>query len=146
MPAPHYLGVWDTLWYYLVLPCTSLDSYSLAETFYPDKSPTVFTLTFRYQPVSGKSGLSAKISGGTGQPASPVLCLGDVDSILLTGFRFPCCRRIRSRIDGLFRTTIAHSDTHSGAGSWHSHRRSARCAFFCPGQPVRNPPRRRPMQ
>lgn len=28
-----YLGVWDTLWYYLVLPCTSSDSYSLAEAF-----------------------------------------------------------------------------------------------------------------
>ncbi|WP_204248315.1 hypothetical protein, partial [Pseudoflavonifractor sp. An184] len=35
----------DTLWYYLVLPCTSSDSYSLAKAFYPDKSPTVFTLT-----------------------------------------------------------------------------------------------------
>lgn len=46
MSAPHYLGVWDTLWYYLVLPCTSSDSYSLAEAFYPDKPPTVFTLTF----------------------------------------------------------------------------------------------------
>ena len=45
MSAPHYLGVWDTLWYYLVLPCTSSDSYSLAEAFYPDKPPTVFTLT-----------------------------------------------------------------------------------------------------
>ena len=45
MPAPHYLRVLNTLWYYLVLPCTSSDSYSLAEPFYPDKPPTVFTLT-----------------------------------------------------------------------------------------------------
>ena len=37
-------------WYYLVLPCTSSDSYSLAETFYPDKSPTVFTLTILPDP------------------------------------------------------------------------------------------------
>ena len=46
MPAPHYLGVWDTLWYYLVLPCTSSDSYSLAEAFFSDKSLLELTLTF----------------------------------------------------------------------------------------------------
>ena len=45
MSAPHYLGVWDTLWYYLVLPCTSSDSYSLAEAFFTDKSLVELTLT-----------------------------------------------------------------------------------------------------
>lgn len=35
----------NTLWYYLVLPCTSSDSYSLAEAFFPDKSLLELTLT-----------------------------------------------------------------------------------------------------
>ena len=36
----------------MVLPCTTIDSYSLAETFYPDKSPTVFTVTRVLQTMS----------------------------------------------------------------------------------------------
>ena len=50
----------------MVLPCTTIDSYSLAETFYPDKSPTVFTVTivFILDRSGSMSGLEADTIGG----------------------------------------------------------------------------------
>ena len=39
-------------------------------------------------------------------------------------FRLPCCHRIHSRIDDNVRSTIYHSDTHSGEDSWRNPRYS----------------------
>ena len=41
---------------------------------------------------------------------------------------YPCCRQIRSRIDGDVRNTICRICIRSAADSWHSHRFSAHCA------------------
>ena len=70
----------------------------------------------------------------------------DIATHDFTGFRLHCCLRIRSRIDGLFHNTSGHSDTRSGAGSWHSPHRSARHAFSGFDWPRKHLLKRRTMQ